>query len=242
MTETGQGQENDGYIKDSVEVEDKPRLSLELDYEKDVKEYLEGNFMQKFAYYRDYPFRKLAAHPTLMKGVIYAVLFILYNAYFFGVLARYIKHDLPWEWCDKFGFLIILTIITYVGLIYYQIVKRFFGTMLYNAFIDPFEKAVAKVFASSIVSGIGYLVVVIIIAVVIVVDSWDEPQRLISAAGVVILVLFGFVFSAHPGHVRWRHVVWGIGLQFLFGLIVLRWQVELVKTLSKANNSRFVSF
>ena len=29
--------------------------------------------------------------------------------------------------------------------------------------------------------------------------------------------------SAHPAHIRWRHVFWGIGIQFTFGLITLRW-------------------
>ena len=31
------------------------------------------------------------------------------------------------------------------------------------------------------------------------------------------------VFS---GHVRWRHVVWGVGIQFVMGLAVLRWDVS----------------
>ncbi len=43
-----------------------------------------------------------------------------------------------------------------------------------------------------------------------------------SAFGLVVLVLFGWVFSSHPSKVVWRHVAWGLVLQFIFGLIILR--------------------
>ena len=58
----------------------------------------------------------------------------------------------------------------------------------------------------------------------LVIDSWDESERLMSALGVVVFVLIGFIFSAHPAHVRWRHVFWGLGIEFVFGLLILRWE------------------
>lgn len=70
----------------------------------------------------------------------------------------------------------------------------------------------------------GLCVLAAIIAFLIV-DSQDEPERLISALGVVAFVFIGFVCSAHPAHIKWRHVFWGIGIEFVFGLIVLRWEV-----------------
>ena len=54
----------------------------------------------------------------------------------------------------------------------------------------------------------------------------DEPERLYSLLGVAIILLIGFLFSAHPGHVKWRNVLWGVGLEFAFGLLVLRWDVS----------------
>ncbi|MPC39093.1 Solute carrier family 28 member 3 [Portunus trituberculatus] len=48
-------------------------------------------------------------------------------------------------------------------------------------------------------------------------------QRLQSLLGVVVLLLFGFIFSVAPKKVRWRHVAWGMALQFILGLIILRW-------------------
>ena len=51
----------------------------------------------------------------------------------------------------------------------------------------------------------------------------SDKLRLVSAGGVLVLLLFGFIFSAHPGHVVWRHTVWGVAIEFVFGLILLRW-------------------
>eukprot|EP00095_Tigriopus_kingsejongensis_P009513 snap_masked-scaffold624_size122968-processed-gene-0.7 protein:Tk09513 transcript:snap_masked-scaffold624_size122968-processed-gene-0.7-mRNA-1 annotation:"hypothetical protein DAPPUDRAFT_306527" len=180
---------------------------LELDYERDVEEYMsQKGVMQKFAYYRNYPFRKIARHPILLKSLIYGIIFLAYNAYFIGVLYRYIKNGLEWEWCDKFGFLIILTAITYAGLIYYHIIKRFFGPFLERCLVNPFSRLVEYLFSNDWICGLGYLVVVLAVAIFLVIDAWEEPERLISAGGIVIIVLFGFLCSAHPGHVRWRHV------------------------------------
>ena len=48
----------------------------------------------------------------------------------------------------------------------------------------------------------------------LVIDSLNEdaPERLYSLLGIFAFVLFGFLISAHPGHIRWRHVIWGLGI------------------------------
>ena len=56
----------------------------------------------------------------------------------------------------------------------------------------------------------------------------DEPERLYSLLGVAIIILIGFLLSAHPGHVKWRNVLWGVGLEFTLGLLVLRWDVSTI--------------
>ena len=63
--------------------------------------------------------------------------------------------------------------------------------------------------------------------------SKDEPERLISIAGVVGILFLGFLGSAHPAHIRWRHVFWGIGIQFTLGLITLRWDLGTVHILGQ---------
>ncbi|NXG07617.1 S28A1 protein, partial [Sakesphorus luctuosus] len=53
-------------------------------------------------------------------------------------------------------------------------------------------------------------------------DTARNPEQLISLGGFCVLVLFLFACSKHHGAVSWRAVFWGIGLEFLFGLFVLR--------------------
>lgn len=38
-------------------------------------------------------------------------------------------------------------------------------------------------------------------------------------------VAIGAIFSAHPSRIRWRHIFWGLALQYIFGLIILRWDI-----------------
>ncbi|NWV09432.1 S28A1 protein, partial [Ptilonorhynchus violaceus] len=53
-------------------------------------------------------------------------------------------------------------------------------------------------------------------------DTARNREQLISLGGFCLLVLFLFACSKHHGAVSWRAVFWGLGLEFLFGLFVLR--------------------
>lgn len=73
-------------------------------------------------------------------------------------------------------------------------------------------------------SSVVVLLVIAAIIAFIVIDAWDSPNRMISAAGVVVMVLIGLLFSQHPGRVQWRQVLGGMAVQFSLGLLVLRWE------------------
>ena len=47
-------------------------------------------------------------------------------------------------------------------------------------------------------------------------------ERAISALGLVVFVGLAFLFSKNRGGVRWRTVLWGLGLQFALAVIVIR--------------------
>ena len=68
-----------------------------------------------------------------------------------------------------------------------------------------------------------YTLVLAVIAVFLIIDTWENPKRLIGAGGFFALVLIGWIFSVHPGNVRWRHIFWGHCIQFIFALAVLRY-------------------
>ena len=51
-----------------------------------------------------------------------------------------------------------------------------------------------------------YLAVVVAVVAFLVVDTLDDSRRLVSACGVVALILVGVVLSKHPTKIRWRQV------------------------------------
>ncbi|XP_033761639.1 solute carrier family 28 member 3-like [Pecten maximus] len=66
------------------------------------------------------------------------------------------------------------------------------------------------------------------IVIYIIMDiSMETPRNLTSLTGVVFFVIALFVFSHDPSGVKWRPVFWGLALQFLFALLILRWHFGL---------------
>ncbi|XP_042526364.1 sodium/nucleoside cotransporter 1, partial [Dipodomys spectabilis] len=53
-------------------------------------------------------------------------------------------------------------------------------------------------------------------------DTSQRPEQLVSFAGICVFVLFLFACSKHHRAVSWRAVGWGLALQFLLGLFVIR--------------------
>jgi len=82
-----------------------------------------------------------------------------------------------------------------------------------------------------------------VLIIFLLVDTAGERHRLISVLGLLLLLLFGFVFSKAPRKIVWRHVYWGLGLQFVFGLLILRWSVgRAVFTCAGGKVSAFLAF
>ena len=52
-----------------------------------------------------------------------------------------------------------------------------------------------------------YLAVVAAAVAFLVVDTLDDSRRLVSACGVVALLIIGVVLSKHPTKIRWRQVI-----------------------------------
>jgi concentrative nucleoside transporter, CNT family len=57
-----------------------------------------------------------------------------------------------------------------------------------------------------------------------VTDGTDTPihQRLVSLIGIAVLLGFGVLLSVNRALIPWRLVVWGLGLQFAFALLILK--------------------
>jgi concentrative nucleoside transporter, CNT family len=57
-----------------------------------------------------------------------------------------------------------------------------------------------------------------------VADGTGTPlhQRLVSVIGIAVLLGFGFLLSVNRAMIPWRLVLWGLGLQFAFALLILK--------------------
>ena len=86
---------------------------------------------------RNAPFEYLSRHSNYGKILFSLVFFILYNAYLIGCIVKQVDTDTDittWEWCDGVGFLIILTAIVYIGLLYSYFLKPFLGSRFDKTF------------------------------------------------------------------------------------------------------------
>ncbi|XP_032873554.1 solute carrier family 28 member 3 [Amblyraja radiata] len=68
-----------------------------------------------------------------------------------------------------------------------------------------------------------YAAMIIFTILWLILDTRKEgANQIISFVGLCMFVIFTFVFSKYPGKVKWRTVIWGLSLQFLLALIILR--------------------
>ena len=185
---------------------------------------------------------------SIIKMGLYILFALLYAIYFAGAIYYYHQESNADNgeictqgetlsecfWCHGLGFLIIITVIVFIYILYSMLLRKLFNWFFTSTVMG--EKAIQRVFrptsliwedfmnmkyASVIINSI----VILAFFIFLIIDSSDDRRRLLSILGLVVIIIFGAVFSKHPGRIRWRHVMWGLALQFIFGLLILRWNV-----------------
>ncbi|CAL4101689.1 unnamed protein product, partial [Meganyctiphanes norvegica] len=163
-----------------------------------------------------------------------SVLLVLYLAYIIAVFVIESEIQKGDYWCEGDGLVIIITSIAAVGLIYFKIIKgiiwKRFGKNI-SIKLRPVTNIIKKIMDIKVMgtSAVGMslaIAVFLVLGIVLIAESIKagETQRLQSALGIVTLIAFGFLFSHAPRKVIWRHLMWGLGLQFGLGLFILRWE------------------
>jgi pyrimidine nucleoside transport protein len=69
-----------------------------------------------------------------------------------------------------------------------------------------------------------YILVIGAIVTFLILDTRNDRKRLIGLCGMGFYVCLMFLMSAHPSRINWRPVILGFLLQFIMGLLVLRWK------------------
>ncbi|XP_077999989.1 solute carrier family 28 member 3-like [Glandiceps talaboti] len=115
-----------------------------------------------------------------------------------------------------------LFIFTGLTLLYlmYALIRDRKGDSIYEKCMAPVGQLMSKYWY--ILKWIVYISLFVGLAAFIIVDTRHARNQLISAVGFCTIILFGYVFSKSPANVRWRPVLWGIFIQFLLGLFILR--------------------
>ncbi|XP_063448430.1 sodium/nucleoside cotransporter 2-like [Mytilus trossulus] len=69
-------------------------------------------------------------------------------------------------------------------------------------------------------------VTVLLVLLVFLIHEWiHDTRKLIPLGGLILLLFLTILTSRSPSKIKWTPVIWGILLQFLFGLIILRWPI-----------------
>ncbi|XP_045133390.1 solute carrier family 28 member 3-like isoform X1 [Portunus trituberculatus] len=197
-------------------------VNINAECSDDEEDEMHENFLTMLPFVDNFK-KKMTQFPKWKACLLSITLAAAYVAYVIAILVIQTKAEESNYWCDADGLVIIITAILFLGLFYFLVVKHFWGKMLYHNVVRPVNSFTDKVLAHKWVPWVFFLVLVVGALVFIGVDSRHNMQRLQSLLGVVVLLLFGFIFSVAPKKVRWRHVAWGMALQFILGLIILRW-------------------
>ncbi|GAB1286815.1 Sodium/nucleoside cotransporter 2 [Apodemus speciosus] len=95
--------------------------------------------------------------------------------------------------------------------------KKLFAKKLIRG-LKPLKNTRLRVWAKWVFMGASVVGLILWLAL----DTAQRPEQLISFAGICMFILILFACSKHHSAVCWRTVFWGLGLQFVFGILVIR--------------------
>uniref|UniRef100_A0A914C4R2 Sodium/nucleoside cotransporter n=1 Tax=Acrobeloides nanus TaxID=290746 RepID=A0A914C4R2_9BILA len=156
----------------------------------------------------------IKANQTLINYAILIAIVIGYHVF----LGFAIHHNFP-----KAETMTIFTGLAWVMFAYYYVITPLLGDWIYNTLFQPTFKVLQRFWNFMIIRILFYLLIIGAIAVFLAFDTKDDRNRLMGLVGMAFFVCFMFVFSHNPLKINWRPVAWGFFLQFILGLLVLRW-------------------
>ncbi|XP_029431030.1 sodium/nucleoside cotransporter 1 [Rhinatrema bivittatum] len=159
------------------------------------------------------PFSRAAhfcrAHSKVIKIIAVGVLCAGYAAYFIAACVLNFQRAIA---------LLVLTCLV-LFFLSYDFVKLHWGKKILK-FLSPVSKCFRKnwrwlkwVFCAAILLGL---------VLWLALDTSKRPEQLISFGGVCMFLVFLFACSKHHRAVSWRAVFWGLGLQFVLGILIVR--------------------
>ncbi|KAM4675107.1 sodium/nucleoside cotransporter 2-like [Discoglossus pictus] len=148
-------------------------------------------------------------HSTVLKYIGIGVLCAGYTAYFIAACVLNFKRS------------VALVVITCVVLFFfcYDLVKKYFGKKIVK-FLKPVGACMKK--NKKWMKWVFILLVLAGLITWLAVDTSKRPEQLISFGGVCMFIVFLFIMSKHHRAVSWRAVFWGLGIEFVLGIFIIR--------------------
>ncbi|XP_033046130.1 sodium/nucleoside cotransporter 2 isoform X3 [Trachypithecus francoisi] len=166
-----------------------------------------GNYFRR----RQWPFSKARSfcktHASLFKKILLGLLCLAYAAYFLAACILNFQRALA---------LFVITCLVIFVLVY-SFLKKLLGKKLTRC-LKPFENSRLRLWMKWVFAGVSLVGLILWLAL----DTAQRPEQLISFAGICMFILILFACSKHHRAVSWRTVFWGLGLQFVFGILVIR--------------------
>ncbi|KAM7344050.1 concentrative nucleoside transporter 2 [Cochliomyia hominivorax] len=138
-------------------------------------------------------------------------------------------HGNEWQckihFCDGYGFLLLILVFFYLGLIYYFIFKPTIGRRFHRQYLDPIDKWWLTFSRTRSVSTFLLVLLLILLGIFLYFETKDEPKKLNSLVAPCCFVLLGYIFSTERSAIKWRTVITGITCQFVLGIVCIRWSV-----------------
>uniref|UniRef100_A0A915L5C3 Concentrative nucleoside transporter N-terminal domain-containing protein n=1 Tax=Romanomermis culicivorax TaxID=13658 RepID=A0A915L5C3_ROMCU len=154
----------------------------------------------------------------LLSMSFYTMLSSLYVVYLGFALA----HDQ-----EKAAPVVIVSIVFGLGVFYFKVLKVHYGKAFMHNIWNPSTECMSKTWSIKFIRWITYGCFLAAFILYLIIDTADNRNRLIPLGGMIFYLVACFVFSTNPARVRWRPVVAGIVMQFVVGLLVLRWPLGL---------------
>ncbi|XP_070574771.1 solute carrier family 28 member 3-like isoform X2 [Ptychodera flava] len=102
----------------------------------------------------------------------------------------------------------------------YVYIRDKFGHRINEVMCKPITKFCNKHW--NIIRWASAIVTLALIVVWIIVDTSKNPANMMSFVGLFVILLFCFLFAKYPDKIRWRPVIWGLVLQVILALLILR--------------------
>uniref|UniRef100_A0A8C3WLW9 Sodium/nucleoside cotransporter n=1 Tax=Catagonus wagneri TaxID=51154 RepID=A0A8C3WLW9_9CETA len=200
-----QNREDENGKQDEEQVtieEDSPRGGEEEDQETHQKGCLEGKCGTVYDFYRE--------HKTTLRHIIRGILLAGYLALVIAACVLNFHRALP---------LFVLTVVVIFFVVWDHFMDKYESQI--DKFLSPGRKLLDSHWFWLKWVIWGFLILGVILWLVFDTAKLGQ-QQLVSFGGLIMYTSLTFLFSKHPTKVCWRPVFWGIGLQFVLGLLILR--------------------